>query len=241
MELDRRRPGAALWPERFSAAIRATIGPTKWAALYQQEPRPEGGAEWPADWFGPEIWFDEWPRAGNRIMALDPSKGRGDKWGDYSALVKLVYADGCFWVDADLANDRNIALLVEQAVEAQRQFRAEAFGVEVNQFQEMLADSIVARGRELGIPLPIYMLDNRVNKDVRIRRLTPYLAQRQMRFKGGSAGAQLLVRQLMDFPNGEHDDGPDALEMAVRVLGEVLHRPTTEPFEAQLTRILERI
>jgi hypothetical protein len=49
-----------------------------------------------------------------------------------------------------------------------------------------------------------------------------------LRFKRDSAGARLLVRQLRDFPNGDHDDGPDALEMAVR-LSRALWRQPAEP------------
>jgi hypothetical protein len=51
------------------------------------------------------------------------------------------------------------------------------------------------------------------------------------RFKGGSPGARLLIEQLRDFPCGDHDDGPDALEMAVRLgndmfaLAERYHEP----------------
>ena len=75
--------------------------------------------------------------------------------------------------------------------------------------------------------------NNQVNKQVRIRRLTPFLAQKVFRFKSGSPGARLLVEQLRDFPCGDHNDGPDALEMAVR-LGEGMfaqaqwyHQPET--------------
>jgi hypothetical protein len=32
------------------------------------------------------------------------------------------------------------------------------------------------------------------------------------------------VDQLRDFPVGTHDDGPDALEMAIRLAEEVWHR-----------------
>jgi hypothetical protein len=31
-----------------------------------------------------------------------------------------------------------------------------------------------------------------------------------------------MVEQLRDFPNGDHDDGPDALEMALRLASELL-------------------
>jgi predicted phage terminase large subunit-like protein len=61
-------------------------------------------------------------------------------------------------------------------------------------------------------------LDNQGNKQVRIRRLGTFLAQRKLRFKARSGGTALLVEQLRDFPVGEHDDGPDALEMALRLM-----------------------
>jgi predicted phage terminase large subunit-like protein len=66
-----------------------------------------------------------------------------------------------------------------------------------------------------------WSIDNRVNKEVRIRRLGPYLAARRMRFKAGTSGTRLLVEQLREFPAGDHDDGPDALEMAIRLAGEL--------------------
>jgi hypothetical protein len=57
---------------------------------------------------------------------------------------------------------------------------------------------------------------------VRIRRLGPYLSSRRLRFKSDSPSTRLLVEQLKEFPAGDHDDGPDALEMAIRLAGELL-------------------
>jgi phage terminase large subunit-like protein len=37
-----------------------------------------------------------------------------------------------------------------------------------------------------------------------------------MFFRRGSPGCQLLIKQLQEFPNGDHDDGPDVLEQAMR-------------------------
>ena len=65
-------------------------------------------------------------------------------------------------------------------------------------------------------------MNNRVNKLVRIRRLGPYLSSQRMRFKNDSPGTRLLVEQLKEFPVGDHDDGPDALEMAVRLAAKML-------------------
>lgn len=217
-----RAPGKPLWPARYPLdvleRIRATTEAYWWACLYQQDPAPEGGAEWPETYFGPDIWFDEWPLDLRlRVLALDPSKGKDAKFGDYSAFTMLgVDSQGCLWVDADLAR-RPTADIVATGLELCRTFKPDGFAVETNQFQELLKIEFERAAATRGVVLPTYGIVNTVNKAVRIRRLGPYLAQHKIRFKGGSHGAKLLVQQLRDFPCGEHDDGADSLEMAVRL------------------------
>jgi hypothetical protein len=60
-----------------------------------------------------------------------------------------------------------------------------------------------------------------IPKVARIRRLTRYISGREFRFRADSPGCRRLVDQLMDFPVAEHDDGPDALEMCMRLPVEV--------------------
>ncbi len=219
---------APLWPERFSAerleAIRQTVGPDHFASLYQQHPRPDGGAEWPSSYFPPELWFDDWPTVlPLRVMALDPSKGRDARSGDYSAIVQLgVCEAGRLWIAADLAR-RPVTRMLEDALALAARWKPQAFAVEANQFQELLVDELhrlaAARGM---MALPLVPLENRLPKAVRIRTLGPLLAQGGLRFHAASPGTRLLVEQLEDFPLGAHDDGPDALEMAIRTAQQLL-------------------
>jgi hypothetical protein len=44
----------------------------------------------------------------------------------------------------------------------------------------------------------------------------------------------LLLNQLKDFPVGDHDDGPDALEMALRLAGELLSEPPGDGLGSRL-------
>jgi hypothetical protein len=62
----------------------------------------------------------------------------------------------------------------------------------------------------------------------RIRRLTPLLSQGRLRFKAGSKGAKLLVERLRVFTCGEHEDGPDCLEVAFRLACEQLSQRAEE-------------
>lgn len=222
-----RAPGEALWPEVYSKELheknKATRTNYYWSAMYQQNPLADGGTEWPDSWFGPDIWFNEWPNSWRvRTVALDPSKGGESKFGDYSAFVMLVVdVDGTLYVDADLSI-RNTSVIVEDALQIQRSFCADGFLIEANQFQFMLADEMTRRAQETNMMMPVFTCQNTVNKLVRIRGLTQFLSQRRIRFKGDSPGARLLVEQLREFPLGDFDDGADALEMAIRMACDLL-------------------
>lgn len=226
-DYDQREPGVPLCPSRFDAGDlelrKQSLGPLAWSALYMQDPRPEGSAEFPPEWFGPEVWFDEWP--GDwlcKVIALDPSKGKEAKAGDYGAFIEaMVSRDGRMYVDAQIGR-WNTDTLAEMAVDSCRRFGPDAFGCETLQFQQLLADNIDRLAKARGIALRTTPLEDMTKKLIRIRRLTPYLAKREIRFKADSPGVKLLVEQLQDFPNGTHDDGPDALEMAVRLAHQIM-------------------
>ncbi len=145
------------------------------------------------------IWFDEWPADLRvKIVALDPSKGSDARRGDYSALVMLgVDAEGMLYVEADLARRPTPRDGGRRARNCAGSFRPDVFGVETNQFQDLLAGEFEAEFRRQGIlGVQPWSIDNRVNKQVRIRRLGPYLSSRRLRFKSRLPGTRLLVEQF---------------------------------------------
>lgn len=219
-----RGEGEALWPERWSSEslhkIKQSVDSYWWNALYQQRPSRHGRFEWPDEYFGPEIWCapNEWPTEFElKFIAIDPSKGKDAKKGDYSGIGFVGIKAGKIYVDMDLAR-RPVDKIVRDVIEMQRRYGAIAVGVEANAFQELIAPEISRVAAESGrtVPLPLYTIQNNVNKEMRIGRLGPYLSRREFRFKS-TASNRLLVEQLKEFPNGDHDDGPDTLEMAIRL------------------------
>jgi len=217
-----------LWPEEEDLytlmCLRAEGGRATFEREKQSAPAAPQACEWPEAYFEDDLWFDAWPaRLRVRTLALDPSKGRDDRRGDYSAYVLLgVDERDVVYVEADLAR-RPTPRMVSDGVAHYRGFHPDAFGIEANQYQELLAPDFTEEFRRQGIlAAEPFALDNRVNKRVRIRRLGPYLASRRLRFKANSPGTKLLVEQLQEFPTATHDDGPDALEMALRLAVEAL-------------------
>lgn len=203
--------------------MRAEIGETAFNLEKQGVPINPEICEWTEEYFADHIWFDVWPQELTvRTIALDPSKGRDAGRGDYSAYVMAgMDPRGVIFVEADLGR-RATPRMVEDGVAHCLRFRPHLFGVEANQYQELLCGELAAElARQRATHIAPAAIHNYTNKLVRIRRLGPYLSQRRLRFLRASPSTRLLVDQLRDFPAGTHDDGPDALEMALRLLEEV--------------------
>ena len=217
-----RRIGEALWPARFDEVelgkIQRAQGPYYWNALYQQRPSQHESAEWPEEYFK-DIFVDRMPDAFELTsVGVDPSKGR--QKGDYSAIVAAGTCGGLIYADAIVQRMPAEKIIRVTANQAMR-YGAEIVGIEAVQFQELLAGELndyLIRNR-----LPAFtvspLIDN-TPKEIRIRRLGGWLSQRRLRLLD-TPGNRLLVEQLKDFPLGDHDDGPDALEMAIRMLSEL--------------------
>jgi hypothetical protein len=140
----KRKVGEALWTNRFSQkemeAKKRTTPPRWWNALYQQDPKNEDGAEWPEEWLTWDgIWVDEFPADPLlKVMALDPSKGKLDKPGDYSAYTFLsVGRDDVLYLGADLDNRRSAEKIVSDGLDWVRAFAPDGFAIEGNAFQEL--------------------------------------------------------------------------------------------------------
>jgi predicted phage terminase large subunit-like protein len=224
-----------LWPEGkplYDLMLRrAEIGPIAFDTEDQGVPHSEESTEWPAEWFDRSgIWFTAWPRMTVMVIALDPSKGSDSKKGDYSAFVALGRAvDGTIYVEADIRR-RSTDLIVDHGFELCDRVSKEigreidGFGIESDQFQELLANQFIERSKGTGFMRLIYkMTTGGLPKEVRIRKLTPLFASNVVRFRD-TPGTRLLVEQLRDFPNGDHDDGPDAMDYARRLAVYIFNR-----------------
>lgn len=146
--------------------------------------------------------------------ACDPSLGT--KQGDFSAII-ILYRDRKAKVSYVLAADikrRSPDDTIHRIVHYAQRYRFESFAVEANHFQQVMIDNLKEKARQSNVRLRIKSVTSRSNKRSRIASLEPEIAQGHLRFHRTQ---QLLLDQLKQFPVGKHDDGPDALEMAVEL------------------------
>jgi hypothetical protein len=139
------------------------------------------------------------------------------KRGDYAAIVFVGASGGLLWVDAVLERE-SVELSVARTIALADVWRPHRIGYESNLFQWLVGREFDRQCREAGRPpLPLVPVLNNTAKHWRIQNIGPYLQRSKLRFRE-SAGGRLLVRQLREHPLGVHDDGPDALEVALRLL-----------------------
>ena len=236
---------AVLWPQVEDLytlmCLRAESGRAAFEREKQNSPLNPDLCEWPESYFQEGIWFDEWPQNLKvRVLALDPSKGSDAQRGDYSAFIMLgVDPQGILFVQADMAR-RPTPQMVADGVELYRKFHPQVFGIENNQYQELLSPEFTSAFLRQGLHgVHPWGVRNDANKRVRIRRLGPMLAARRIRLKSNCPSTQILYHQLQEFPIADHDDGPDALEMAMRLACELLAPVRSDGLGNRLRRRLD--
>lgn len=170
--------------------------------------------------------FDQW----NRRIPLDIygfwdlAVGKGNKRDDYNAVV-IIGRDkltGVMYVlDAWSAKvPAHKALLIAEQKIAEWQPRL--FGVETIQMQyefyRQLQENIMKHGL---YATRLKACNPKAKKEDRIQILEPLFETGYLRLKRSQ---RLLLEQLLVFPNGEHDDLPDALASAVDLAGKTRQR-----------------
>lgn len=229
-----RQIGESLWPERWSVEKlerrKSGMDIFWWNALFQQRPGRHSRTEWPDEYFPPSMWASRWPdRFDVSTIYIDPSKGKSTKKGDFCAIVFVGLCGGLLYVDCSIQRQPP-PMIVSAAIEMYLRYHPDAVGLESNAWQDLLAPEFDRQCAERNIPpLPIHLVENKMEKENRINRLAPYLSRHKFRFCGSSPDCNRLVQQLKEFPLGDHDDGPDALDGAIQVMGRIQQSLMQDP------------
>lgn len=144
--------------------------------------------------------------------ACDPSLGKQNKSRDPSAILigGANRETGTLDVVEALIRRRLPDRMIEDIITLEEEYRCLRWAIESVQFQEFFRTSLVARGAARGVPVPAMPVVPFGDKQLRIERLQPHVANGLIRLH---ASQTALLDQMRHYPMVDHDDGVDALEM----------------------------
>lgn len=168
-----------------------------------------------------EQWFKMIPRPEEkykRIVAfVDPSVGSGQQ-NDFKARITVGWTGEFYDVLHAWIRRTSIDHMIRSTYTGYEEYRPHQVGLETNNFQILLKREYSRAAKTFGFQLPIKPVVQKENKESRIVRLSPLIENGLVRFVENAGDMNLLIDQLLDFPDGANDDGPDALEGAIRLL-----------------------
>lgn len=144
--------------------------------------------------------------------SVDPSLGKHNKARDPSAILVGGYdrTTGVLDVVEAHIKRRLPDTLISEVIELQRKYRCVLWRFESVQFQEFLRTELVKRSAAMGVPVPALPHIPHTDKTLRIESLQPHVQNKLIRLHQNQT---TLIEQLRYWPEADHDDGPDALEM----------------------------
>jgi predicted phage terminase large subunit-like protein len=218
--------GNSLWEARHPAAKlkqqKRLMGSVAFNREKMNEPAPESGLfqeKW-VHYYHPDSLKDKELAV---VGFFDPSLESGGS-ADYKAVVTVGWArqEMVFYVLDAFIQKTTLEQTLRAIFNRHRERPYLLFGVEDNLFQRLLLKEFDQLGKELGLLLPIKGVTQRLAKETRVASLAPLLERGKIRFIRGHSDQELLVEQILYFPSRTlHDDGPDALEGAIRLVQRV--------------------
>lgn len=213
-----------LWPGEYSypelMKIRLQDGETAFQAEFQNEPMDPERCLFAGLRLG--YWDDDVPTAeelirrqgGGRFFGgCDPSLGQSSA-GDMSAVIVIFVPHNSrkkFVIGADIKR-RSPSEINRCILSFAELYDFHEFAVEANGFQSVMVTDLKRQVALNRYRVPVNPVNNHGNKVARILSLEAEISQGLLIF---SRQHQVLLDQLRRFPCDKHDDGLDALEMAV--------------------------
>ncbi len=204
--------GNALWPDWYPIEAlnrtKAAIGPRDWSALYQQQPAPDDGT------FFLKAWFKRHETPPPRVhvyMTSDYAVTEGD--GDYTehgvwgidGTGRIYQLD---WWHGQTASDE----WIEQKLHMIRKWKPIcAFG-EAGVIQKAIEPMLKRRMTETATRCRMEWLPSIHDKATRARAFQSRAAMGEVSLLDDERGERVL-KQLLSFPAGKHDDAVDVCSM----------------------------
>lgn len=209
-----RKPGEALWPERYDEAYHAADrrrDPLGFEALTQQRPTVADGVLFRREnirYYRPS----DLPESLRYYCASDHAVGTKQR-NDATVLVKVgvdsqgnIYVLDCFWQRAPTDIVVEAMLTMGSGNMAPLLWWAER-----GHISKSIGPFLRKRMLETGRHLNLIEVTPAVDKEQRAQSIAARVAMGKVLFPQGGAWTEKAINELLAFPNGNHDDFVDAL------------------------------
>lgn len=178
---------------------------------FSQEQQNEAGNDDNAPFKEVQFWVNKLP-SWIFFGAIDPSLGKHGSARDPSAILVGGLNRDTMTLDVVEADIARLVpdLIIDRAIELHAQYHCVAWAVETVQFQAFMYTELIKRAALRGLSFPGIPVTPSTDKSLRIQSLQPAIKNGQIRLH---CSQSTLISQLKFWPESDHDDGPDALEM----------------------------
>ena len=228
--------GEALWPEAYPAEalerIRKNVQPRFWSSLYQQNPTPDEGSLFKAEWLKP---YDKPPpRETMRIYGASDYAVSADR-GDFTAhLVVGLDPEGKMYL-LDMWRRQTAAdAWVESFCDLVKQWKPLAWAEESGQIKAGVGPFLERRMRERQAYVSRTTFPTRYDKTIRAQAIVGRMALEGLYVPIHAPWYPAFRSELLSFPAGRHDDMVDALGLVGQLLDQMVKGTAPKPLESRV-------
>jgi predicted phage terminase large subunit-like protein len=229
------RDGKALWPEQYDLAalnrIKLAVGPRDWSALYQQEPSPDLGNFFKADWLRP---YEKAPDPKTMRVYGGSDYAVTADGGDYTVhAVVGIDPEGRMYLLDLWRKQASSDVWVEAFCDLVLEHKPMAWAEEHGQIKSGVGPFLEKQQRARKAYVVREQFPTRGDKAVRAQSIRGRMALEGLYVPIGADWYADLRSELLSFPAGKHDDQVDALGLVGQLLDKMLAgtkpKPQTKP------------
>ncbi|WP_262298394.1 phage terminase large subunit [Microvirga sesbaniae] len=216
-----RAPGEWLWEGEYGyadllRAKRRTADPRTWASLYQQNPVPDGGDYFRAEWIRPVAALP--PTGTLRIYGASDYAVTADG-GDYTVhVVAGLDPEGRMYLLDLWRRQAASDAWVEAWCDLVLTWKPREWAEEQGQIRAGVGPFLDKRARERGAYCARTQFPTRGDKAVRAQSIRGRMAMEGLYVPAAAPWTNDFVAELLRFPAGVHDDQADALGLLGQLL-----------------------
>jgi predicted phage terminase large subunit-like protein len=213
-----RQPGEYLWPEWFDRQHWAQFerNPRTWSALYQQRPAPEEGDYFRREWIRTVETLP--PRESLNVYGASDYAVTSDG-GDFTVHVVIgIDADGRIYLLDMWRGQTASDVWIETFCDLVLKWKPIGWAEENGQIKSGVGPHLERRQRERKAFVYREAFPTRGDKAVRAQSIRGRMALNGLYVAADAPFLADLIRELLAFPAGVHDDQVDALGLAGQLL-----------------------